>query len=281
MRYYSTQRPITPGSFPKPDGNRVLEIHNYDGKTYREEIGRDCWGYIDYENPLSPEQAAIYELTPAKEADARLLHGFQKACKAIIKRGNNDRYKYIRGTPGSREAVECEIYEGRQYITTCVVDVDLLLCGSKTFPCGSGDDLHFTPRQRLEILELVQTERRKITDSYPIKTYEGWQQSGLPTFEDYCSPGQEVDEEVIEQFINSTPPTLLWLSCTQAGEPYSFESDECGACRPTYPTFHRTQEGGWVFDGYCFYKENKNRMPWRSKLEERMEQVRREIENQG
>ena len=37
MRYYSTQRPIGPGTIPQPKGNKVLEIHNYDQKTYCEE----------------------------------------------------------------------------------------------------------------------------------------------------------------------------------------------------------------------------------------------------
>lgn len=64
MRYYSTQRPVTPGAFPKPQGNKVLEIVNYDSKTYREEIGREAWGHIDYEQALAPEQAASYDLTP-------------------------------------------------------------------------------------------------------------------------------------------------------------------------------------------------------------------------
>ena len=50
MRYYSTQRPVTPGSFPKPAGNKVVEIHNYDSKTYCEELGREVWGYIVYED---------------------------------------------------------------------------------------------------------------------------------------------------------------------------------------------------------------------------------------
>ena len=66
MRYYSTQRPVGPGTFPKPEGNKVLELHNFDGKTFFEELGREAWGYIDYEQALSPEQAASYELTPAK-----------------------------------------------------------------------------------------------------------------------------------------------------------------------------------------------------------------------
>ena len=43
-------------------------------------------------------------------------------------------YKYLRGTCDSRESVEFDISKHSQYITTCVVDADLLLCGIKTFP---------------------------------------------------------------------------------------------------------------------------------------------------
>jgi len=62
MKYYSTQRPVAPGTFPKPQGNKVVDIHNYDRKTYCAEIGREAWGYIEYQQPLAPEQAARYEL---------------------------------------------------------------------------------------------------------------------------------------------------------------------------------------------------------------------------
>lgn len=67
MRYYSTQRPVTPGTFPKPNGNRVVDIHNYDSSVYCEEIGRVAWGYIDYEQPLHPEDAIDYELYPVPQ----------------------------------------------------------------------------------------------------------------------------------------------------------------------------------------------------------------------
>lgn len=45
MKYYSTQRPITPGSYPKPAFNQVTAILNYDSRTYCEGIGREAWGY--------------------------------------------------------------------------------------------------------------------------------------------------------------------------------------------------------------------------------------------
>ena len=62
MRYYSTQRPVGPGTFPKPQGNAVKEVFNFDSKTYCEELGREAWGYIEYEQPLDPETAAGYAL---------------------------------------------------------------------------------------------------------------------------------------------------------------------------------------------------------------------------
>ena len=62
MRYYSTQRPVTPGSFPKPEGNRVLEIVNFDEKIFHAEPAQECLGYIDYEKPLSEKEAVSYGL---------------------------------------------------------------------------------------------------------------------------------------------------------------------------------------------------------------------------
>lgn len=187
-------------------------------------------------------------------------------------------YRYIRGGERSREAVEWDIKRGGQYITTCVVDVDLLICGIRAFPCGNGDDVKLTPEQRLAILETVQEERRRILDRYPVKTYKGWYESGLPTFEDYCKPGDEVDEELVDYFVNSVPPVLMLSFCTQAGEPYSSEpGDERNCYRPTFTTFHDLGGGRWRFDGYCFYKENVNRVNRGTRLEQRIEEARREV----
>lgn len=59
MRYYSTQRPIVPGSFPKPEGNTIEQIVNFPAKTYVDEIWKQAWGYIDYEKPLSEKDACV------------------------------------------------------------------------------------------------------------------------------------------------------------------------------------------------------------------------------
>lgn len=61
MRYYSTQRPVTPGSYPK-DG--AVHIENYSQPKLIDEIGRTAWGFIDYDRELTAEEAERWELTP-------------------------------------------------------------------------------------------------------------------------------------------------------------------------------------------------------------------------
>lgn len=65
VRYYSTQRPVMPGGFPK--SRKVLGIINFDSREYVEEIGRSAWGYIKYDGPLSEKDVEAYELVKGLE----------------------------------------------------------------------------------------------------------------------------------------------------------------------------------------------------------------------
>ena len=67
MIYFSTERPVSIGTYPKPQGNRVDAIVNFDEAIFVAEIGRYAWGYIEYEHPLTAEQAEAYELIKGKE----------------------------------------------------------------------------------------------------------------------------------------------------------------------------------------------------------------------
>lgn len=64
MKYYSTQRPVSLGTYPKPSDNRVTNIRNYADRTYNPAIKKWAWGEIEYAFPLSPEYVDAYELTP-------------------------------------------------------------------------------------------------------------------------------------------------------------------------------------------------------------------------
>lgn len=70
-RYYSTQRPVDIGTYPKPDGNPPLVIVNYDVDRRRPVAGGKlhAWGELVYREPLTEGQARAYELVPAPEKE--------------------------------------------------------------------------------------------------------------------------------------------------------------------------------------------------------------------
>ena len=74
-RYYSTQRPVDIGTFPKPGDNKPVEIHNYDSRIPVEDGSMLAWGYLEYAKPLTEKEARDYELklAPARTAKDELL----------------------------------------------------------------------------------------------------------------------------------------------------------------------------------------------------------------
>lgn len=61
MRYFSTSRPVMPGSFPNVG---VTGVHNFDDRQFCPEIGRMAWGYVEYAERLPEDLARSYELVP-------------------------------------------------------------------------------------------------------------------------------------------------------------------------------------------------------------------------
>ena len=64
-KYYSTQRPVDIGTFPKPPHNAPDEIVNYDQRIPVEGGAFPAWGHLTYTRPLTEKQAVDYELRPA------------------------------------------------------------------------------------------------------------------------------------------------------------------------------------------------------------------------
>lgn len=94
-RYYSTERPVSPGSFPKKQG---CEIENYENKTFIPSIGFSAWGHIDYLEPLSDKEVKEYELkstrwefsvkfNPNNEQMEKIHKLFIEWCKYVAKDG--------------------------------------------------------------------------------------------------------------------------------------------------------------------------------------------------
>lgn len=59
--YYSTQRPIDIGTFPKPPGNAPTEICNFDERMPVEHGTFPAWGVLTYAKPLTEKEISDYE----------------------------------------------------------------------------------------------------------------------------------------------------------------------------------------------------------------------------
>ncbi|WP_320973317.1 hypothetical protein [Enterocloster bolteae] len=116
FRYYSTMRPVQPGGYPNRES--VEEIHNFDTKTFCEEIGREAWGYIDYNEALTKEEAEDYELTlggmktywcvtTSIDDRGRVVSNITNTVEAVIKPENSS-------TSTSRRDIYNDWFESRE-----------------------------------------------------------------------------------------------------------------------------------------------------------------------
>lgn len=64
-RYYSTQRPVGPGTYPK-DGAEMVGFENFDHRQPVDDGTIQAWGYVEYKGPLTQKQQSDYELRPAE-----------------------------------------------------------------------------------------------------------------------------------------------------------------------------------------------------------------------
>ena len=65
-RYYSTQRPVDIGTYPKDPDNPLTGFLNYDERTSVEHGTFRAWGEVIYRSPLTPDQMYQYELRPSR-----------------------------------------------------------------------------------------------------------------------------------------------------------------------------------------------------------------------
>lgn len=79
-RYYSIEHPVMPGTFPKPIDNPVLSIENFEVRSYVGKIGREAWGFVEYEKPLTEKQIEAFELVAASDSEDK-----DKICKLLCK----------------------------------------------------------------------------------------------------------------------------------------------------------------------------------------------------
>ena len=67
FKYYSTQRPIDIGTFPKGGGNDPIRFQNYDKRLPVEGGAFLAWGELEYGKQLTEDEMFCYELQPSRD----------------------------------------------------------------------------------------------------------------------------------------------------------------------------------------------------------------------
>lgn len=66
-RYYSTQRPVDLGTYPKEPDNPLVGFLNYDDRISVEHGAYRAWGEVTYRALLTTDQLIQYELQPSRD----------------------------------------------------------------------------------------------------------------------------------------------------------------------------------------------------------------------
>lgn len=122
-RYYSTQRPVDIGTYPKPPDNQPLSIVNYDDDRRRPVAdGRlMAWGELTYAKPLTEKQMEDYELKPAPgnpdrvrpSITARLKEG-TRGQEPPKEPGQKRNHKTMRNDKGGSPCTKRQLSENRR-----------------------------------------------------------------------------------------------------------------------------------------------------------------------
>ena len=69
MRAYAIHRPLGPFTWPSEHSDKLVELVNFDERTYVEDVGRWCFGYIEFSEDVPMEDLARYELMVPRKKD--------------------------------------------------------------------------------------------------------------------------------------------------------------------------------------------------------------------
>lgn len=86
-----------------------------------------------------------------------------------------------------------------------------------------------------------------------LKTLKDWKEE---KWDDFCKPGDLVDEDIYWHFLNILPPRSMRSGYLQVGEPNDSRlNPKTGRYASTYMTFVKVKEGAWRYCGNCFAGE--------------------------
>lgn len=141
---------------------------------------------------------------------------------------------------------------------TVDVNVSQMLNGGFRYKDQTGSLIDLSLTQKYAALQTAVIAQDRLKYNGKRKTFDEWSESGAIDFDSYVGLGDEVDEAIVDNFLELLPPACNTSRLMQMGEPNEHFPDGKGSFLPTYMTFEKV-DGKWYYRGYCFHCETINR----------------------
>ena len=141
---------------------------------------------------------------------------------------------------------------------TVEVDISQLQNGCKYFKNECGEKIKLGLSQIYSVLQAAMIVQNEIKYNGKPKTMEEWESSGITAFDDYVALGDEVDEEIVDNYLGMVPPACHSKRLMQMGEADQHLPNANGSYKATYMTFEKS-DGQWYYRGYCFLCDTRNK----------------------
>lgn len=138
------------------------------------------------------------------------------------------------------------------------VNVTRLQNGCKYFENERGEKIKLGLPQIYSVLQTAVIAQSEIKYNGKPKTMEEWNSSGITEFDDYVGLGDEVDEEIVDNYLGLVPPACHTKRLVQMGDPVEHLPNANGRYEAVYMTFEKV-DGKWYYRGYCFQCDTRNK----------------------
>ena len=159
---------------------------------------------------------------------------------------------------------EYYIKDGYPYVKVSIedqtidVNVTQMLNGGTHFKDQNGNLIELTLTHKFAVLQCTLIEQDRLKYNHKKKTFDEWTESGAIDFDAYVDLHDEVDEAIVDNFLELLPPAFHTSCLMQMGEPNEHLEDDRGNFAPTFMTFEKVGSK-WYYRGYCFCGKTENR----------------------
>lgn len=138
------------------------------------------------------------------------------------------------------------------------VNVTRLKNGCKYFENERGEKIKLGLSEMFAVLQNAGITQMELKFNGKPKTMEEWNSSGITEFDDYVGLGDEVDEEIVDNYLDLVPPACHTKRLVQMGDPVEHLPNADGRYEAIYMTFEKV-DGKWYYRGYCFLCDTRNK----------------------